>query len=295
MPWSQRGQQRYYYCTIYVRGRQRRRYVGGGERGQQAAEAARESLRRQLEAAVAFRQERARLDGALAPLAELWRACVEAMRLGLGVWGYRQHNRGAWRRKLMSDASAVEEPPYPPELRALLLRGQEGDAEVLPALRKAFTAHPELASRLGDAGRLAEASLFDLASGQDLTTREALSRRLGEVAQELAGEAASPLEKLLAAQTALNHLATAWSQVDLDRRLERGEGALPGTAAAERRLGAAERRLMAAARALAVVRRLAPRPTPSPLELLGCSAATEKAPAGRGRLGRVTTGAVARG
>jgi hypothetical protein len=294
MPWSQRGQQRYYYRTIYVRGRQRRRYVGGGERGHQAAEAARESLRRQLAAAAAFRQEQARLDAALAPLAELWRACVEAMRLGLGVWGYRQHNRGAWRRKLMSDAAADEEQPYPPELRALLLRGQQGDADALPAIRKAFADHPELAARLGDAGRLAEQGLLDLAAGQDLTTREALARRLGEVAQELAGETASPLEKLLACQTALNHLAAAWAEVDLDRRLERGEGALPATAAAERRLGAAQRRLLAASRALAVVKRLTPRPTPSPLQMLGCPAA-EAAPAGRGRLGRVRTGAVARG
>jgi hypothetical protein len=287
MPWSQRGQQRYYYCTTYVRGRQRRRYVGAGERGRQAAEAAQESLRRQLEAAVAFRQEQARLDAALAPLAELWRACVEAMRLGLGVWGYHQHNRGSWRRRLMSDTEA-DEMAFPVELRTLLLRGQQGDADALPAIRQAFTTHPELASRLGDAGKLAEQALLDLAAGQDVTTRAALSRRLGEVAKELAGEAASPLEKLLAAMVALDHLAVAWAETDLDGRLGRGEGALPATAAAERRLGAAQRRLLAAARALAVVRRLAPRPTPSPLEMLGCAAsAAEKAPAGRGRLGRV--------
>jgi hypothetical protein len=290
MPWSRRGGTRFYYRSVRLGGRQRRLYVGGGERGRQAAEAARERLRRQLEATAAFRQEQARLDGALAPLAELGRVAAEAMRWALGAWGYRRHAGGAWRRRRRMPDTAADDMAYPAELRALLLRGQQGDADALPAIRKAFADHPELAARLGDAGRLAEQGLLDLAAGQDLTTREALARRLGEVAQELAGEAASPLEKLLACQAALNHLAAAWAEVDLDRRLEHGEGALPATAAAERRLGAAQRRLLAASRALAVVKRLAPRPTPTPLQMLGCATA-EKAPSGRGRLGRVKVAA----
>jgi hypothetical protein len=74
-------------------------YVGGGERGEQAAVAdaiARE--RREAEQAEHTR-ERRRLDTAEAQLTA-WYAAVDAqVRQVLTAAGYHQHKRGEWRRR----------------------------------------------------------------------------------------------------------------------------------------------------------------------------------------------------
>jgi hypothetical protein len=110
----------------------------------------------------------------------------------------------------------------PVELRALLLRGQAGDITARPAIRAAFGEHPELAKLLGDPGHLAQEALLSLCAGDDVTAREALARRLDEARQELAGAAASLLEKLLIQRVVLNHLPVAWAEPDLAARLGPG-------------------------------------------------------------------------
>jgi len=94
----------YYTRSRRVNGRVVREYIGGGERGEQAAAAdaiARE--RREAERAEHTREVRQR-DTAQAQLMS-WYAAVDAhLHRALTVAGYHQHKRGEWRRRRGSTA-----------------------------------------------------------------------------------------------------------------------------------------------------------------------------------------------
>ena len=100
MAWQEVDGRRYYYRGRRLCGRTRRVYVGAA--GSPAAElaAAADDLRR-LEREVTARErhaERERLRGAEAPLLELCAVTDVLARAALVVAGYRQHDRGDWRR-----------------------------------------------------------------------------------------------------------------------------------------------------------------------------------------------------
>jgi hypothetical protein len=99
MPWEQVGRRRYYYRNQWVAGRPARRYVGTGPAAELAAAA--DDLRR-LERAIAAREreaEQTRFRQAEAPLLNLCVATDLLARTALVAAGYRQHDRGAWRRR----------------------------------------------------------------------------------------------------------------------------------------------------------------------------------------------------
>jgi hypothetical protein len=83
------------------------------------------------------------------------------------------------------------------DLRAALERARGGDRAALPAVQAALDAHPELWERYGDLAAHARQSWIGLIAGTDLFLAEALSRKVGAMAAELAGPAPTPLESLL--------------------------------------------------------------------------------------------------
>ena len=105
MAWQEVDGRRYYYRGRRLCGRTRRVYVGAA--GSPAAElaAAADHLRR-LGREVAARErhaERERLRGAEAPLLQLCQVADALTRAALLAAGFRQHDRGAWRKRRETD------------------------------------------------------------------------------------------------------------------------------------------------------------------------------------------------
>ena len=105
MAWQVVDARKYYYRHRRVGGRPRTVYVGAA--GSPAAElaAAADHLRR-LGREVAAREshaERERLRGAEAPLLQLCQVADALTRAALLAAGFRQHDRGAWRKRRETD------------------------------------------------------------------------------------------------------------------------------------------------------------------------------------------------
>ena len=105
MAWQEVDGRRYYYRGRRLCGRTRRVYVGAA--GSPAAElaAAADDLRR-LEREVAARErqaEQARQQDAEAPLLQLCQMTDALTRAALLAAGFRQHDRGAWRKRRETD------------------------------------------------------------------------------------------------------------------------------------------------------------------------------------------------
>src|SRR5262245_56314398 len=108
MSWTIRGDRRYYYRSSRVGGRPTRTYLGSGSEAE--AEAA-EVERRKKERAERQRARSAECkahDEAAAPLWKLCRFTDVLMKVSLVLAGYRQHDRGEWRRR--RDATGYETP-----------------------------------------------------------------------------------------------------------------------------------------------------------------------------------------
>ena len=105
MAWQVIDGRRYYYRHRRVGGRPRTVYVGAA--GSQAAElaATADDLRRLgREAAARERQaEQARHRGAYAPLLQLCQMTDALTRAALLAAGFRQHDRGEWRKRRETD------------------------------------------------------------------------------------------------------------------------------------------------------------------------------------------------
>jgi hypothetical protein len=98
MAWDRRGHRRYYYASHRVGGRPVRRYVGAGPAAElEAAAADLRRLKREVAARELAAQE-ARLREAGAPLLALCELTDIMARAALLAAGYRQHDRGEWRR-----------------------------------------------------------------------------------------------------------------------------------------------------------------------------------------------------
>jgi hypothetical protein len=151
------------------------------------------------------------------------------------------------------------------QLRDLVRRAHEGDAGVLPRLRRLLDERPELWEQAGDLARHAEQALLELVAGRSLFAREAVERKLAGLKAELAGPGATPLERLL-----VDRVGLCWLQVhslDLEAAaLPRQLAAGPPGVNAQRRLDSAQRRYLQAVKALATVRKLLTPPL-APLEV----------------------------
>jgi hypothetical protein len=140
------------------------------------------------------------------------------------------------------------------DLNALMVRAQDGDKSVLPAIRQQLDSRPELWREAGDLATQIQTSLVQATAGENEIVKEAIHRRLDGLRNELLGEVPGALERLL-----VERILVCWLQVHhADAACGPSRGSLPLSHAEylQRRLDRAQRRYLAAIRALAVVRRL---------------------------------------
>jgi hypothetical protein len=151
-------------------------------------------------------------------------------------------------------------------VQEMVTRAVQGDASVLPELRRVLNGHPEMWRAYGDLAAHAQASMIHRAAGKDLLLQESLERKAGELRAEVAGDSPSALERLLAERV----IAT-WLQVytaDAVAAQMHGEKVtLTVLREMQKRQESAQRSHLAAIKQLATVRRLL-KPALSPFDIL---------------------------
>ncbi len=148
-------------------------------------------------------------------------------------------------------------------LRELVQRAQQGDASVLPELRRVLDANPALWQSWGDLARQAEAAWVRLLAGKDLALGECVQRKLEELRAELGGPEPSPLERLLVERVAACWLQTMYSDAVYAQSKEATPAVLRELM---KRQESSQRRYLDAIKKLALVRKLL-KPALSPLDL----------------------------
>src|SRR4051794_11325494 len=103
----------------------------------------------------------------------------------------------------MSTTALPEGRAYPAELKDLLERAGAGDADALPALRRAFDESPGLAALRGDLAPPGEQAPRARAGGETRAAREAVARQAAALRDELGGAGCPPLERLLVRRISL--------------------------------------------------------------------------------------------
>jgi hypothetical protein len=99
MPWAQRGPHRYFFRKQKVRGRVIRRSLGRGPEAQLAAALDAQKQREREAQWARRRQERGRWDAKTETVQRLIEVSDLLVRAALVAAGFRQHQRGAWRRR----------------------------------------------------------------------------------------------------------------------------------------------------------------------------------------------------
>jgi hypothetical protein len=165
---------------------------------------------------------------------------------------------------------------YTPELFDLLQRGMAGDNSVLPQIKQAFDAAPQLSQMFGNLVSHAEQEIIGLAIGKDLVTREAITRQAAAERSRLQASYTSPLEHVLVERAVVCWLAVYEAELDLAKKRKSAPPSLPLIDAAVKRLDRAHVRHLSALRTLATVQKLL-KPAPSVLELLGTPPAGKRA------------------
>ncbi|MEJ7814789.1 MAG: hypothetical protein WKF53_06390 [Rubrobacter sp.] len=142
-------------------------------------------------------------------------------------------------------------------LRDLVGRADQGEEGVVPAIREILDESPDLAWRLRNIGKLAERLLISkLTSGEDTAAKEMMEHQLESMRLEIAGEAPSPLELLLA-----ERVVATWLQVQFFEALYAsglGKHALTQSNYYQKRLDRAHGRHLSAIRTLAQIRKMGP-------------------------------------
>jgi len=96
-------------------------------------------------------------------------------------------------------------------LNNLTEKALKGNKKVVPEIRQILDGNPELAWRLANLAKTAERLLIEkLTKDQDLASGEVLEHQLDLMRLEVAGENASPLERLLA-----ERIIATWLQLQL--------------------------------------------------------------------------------
>jgi hypothetical protein len=140
-------------------------------------------------------------------------------------------------------------------LQKLAERAEKGDSTAMPALREMMQKVPAVVDLLGgNLAQQAEASFVRAAAGENLAFKEALTRKLQHLRDELAGPNPTPLERLL-----VERVVACWLQVqDADVRCAQAkEPSIRWAEYLQRRMTHAHKRYLSAVKALAVVRKLA--------------------------------------
>jgi hypothetical protein len=139
---------------------------------------------------------------------------------------------------------------------ALLPRAATGDQRAVASLRELFDEHPAMWDVVGDAAYQAQSAMVHLVAGKNAVVQDAIKRKLGSLQRELAGEAPSPLERLLAERVAACWLMLSHAEARYAKALEAPSVSFELSEYHQRRCERAQRRYIAAIKALAQVRRL---------------------------------------
>jgi hypothetical protein len=99
MAWEVRGGRHYYYRSRRIDGRVCKEYVGTGPVADIVAQWDEQDRRGREEETEALREERRHVEGLEEPIRELCDAAETLARAALVASGYRQHNRGEWRKR----------------------------------------------------------------------------------------------------------------------------------------------------------------------------------------------------
>jgi len=144
-------------------------------------------------------------------------------------------------------------PTDPAELMKLLERAQNGDETTLPILKE-LVKQSDLLQAFGDLASLAQSALARRISGKDVAIREAVMHKVDALRAELAGQAPTALERLLA-----ERIAACWLHLHHLELVYAGKDSMSLELAAyyQRSLSAAQKRYLSAIKTLATVRRLA--------------------------------------
>jgi len=135
-------------------------------------------------------------------------------------------------------------------LQCMLQQAREGDAAVLPELRRVLDHGPEIWQQASDLARQLESKILKLFAGKDLVLAESLKRRLDALRTELVGDADSPLERQLAERVVTCWLYSAYlDQLAVQSTAEFA----PESKAVQKCHDSAQRQYLAALRTLAAV------------------------------------------
>lgn len=150
-------------------------------------------------------------------------------------------------------ATTNDEPDDWALIQDLIARAEKGEQGVLPLLRQALDAQPELWRQAGDLARQAREAQLDLIAEGNLVVRESTIRQLADLQAKLRGTSLTPLEELL-----IERIVILWLQSHhADRMLHKAEDAtVRHRQSLDRRAKGANRRFLHAARQLATVRHL---------------------------------------
>lgn len=102
MPWSIRGEKRYYYRHVRVGGRRRKVYVGTGTTAEMQAQVDGERHRthdRERRRTEAVKRRLLQIESAIGDFDRLVQRFVEARLL---LAGFYRHERGPWRKRRLS-------------------------------------------------------------------------------------------------------------------------------------------------------------------------------------------------
>ncbi len=145
--------------------------------------------------------------------------------------------------------------PTSQELADLVGRAKQGNASVLPAIRKLLDDRPEVWEHLGDAARYVEAAWLDALAGDNLLARESIKRQAAQMRQELAGPNATRAETMMADLATNNWLEVQHAQ---HTQATAGGGSLMQANHRLRRGESAQRRFLSALKTLVALRALVP-------------------------------------
>lgn len=141
------------------------------------------------------------------------------------------------------------------EVAQLIQRAEQGDTEVLPALRQWLDAHPGVWQDVASLSQMTRDAVVQMIRGADhLFTHELHQRKLNALGEELAGPVPSPLDKLLVERVVMCWLHLYHAEGLYTQRL--GDLSLTLADYYQRRISKAHNRYLSAIRTLAQVRRL---------------------------------------
>jgi hypothetical protein len=263
----------YYYGSRREGGRVRTLYYGSGpvaelvecvNRLRALSEIDRRAERREAERALAEFDDR---------LDRYWRGVKAAFQAAMDEGGFRQHDRGAWRRRRMptkarkptAAANAEASPPAPrsftyDEMVSIAERCQAGDVLALDDFRDVLRSgwRELLLEAIGNPAKKLTDVLISTLAAKDRAYFEAINEKLAELQKDMTPHDAGPLERLLAQAVAVSWLAACVAEWQAARR-DRAGGVTPREMEAmARRTDRAHRRFLSAARALSTLRRAAP-------------------------------------